>query len=95
MFVRWPTRPKQLVRAPLSQVAEARRLCDALLGIFDRDICNVRMQSPSPCDNEWVVIAAIGTVESSNGTSTRRGSHTGANAVGPRGDQLEPASIAH
>jgi cell wall-associated NlpC family hydrolase len=43
----------------------------------------------------WTVLAAIGTVESSNGTSDLPGVHSGANSAGAEGPmQFEPASFA-
>jgi cell wall-associated NlpC family hydrolase len=43
----------------------------------------------------WTVVAAIGTVESGNGTSTLPGVHSGANAAGAEGPmQFEPATFA-
>jgi cell wall-associated NlpC family hydrolase len=43
----------------------------------------------------WTVLAAIGTVESGNGTSSLPGVHSGANAAGAEGPmQFEPATFA-
>src|SRR5208283_4694281 len=43
----------------------------------------------------WTVLAAIGTVESANGTSSLPGVHSGANAAGAEGPmQFEPATFA-
>ncbi len=43
----------------------------------------------------WTVLAAIGTVESDNDTSTLPGVHAGANAAGAEGPmQFEPATFA-
>ncbi len=43
----------------------------------------------------WTVLAAIGTVESGNGTSQLPGVHSGANAAGAEGPmQFEPATFA-
>lgn len=43
----------------------------------------------------WTVLAGIGTVESSNGTSTLPGVHSGANYAGAEGPmQFEPATFA-
>jgi cell wall-associated NlpC family hydrolase len=43
----------------------------------------------------WAVLAAIGTVESSNGTSDLPGVHSGANSAGAEGPmQFEPATFA-
>ena len=43
----------------------------------------------------WAVLAAIGTVESGNGTSNLPGVHSGANAAGAEGPmQFEPATFA-
>jgi hypothetical protein len=42
----------------------------------------------------WTVLAAIGTVESGNGTSELPGVHTGANSAGAEGPmQFEPATF--
>ena len=42
----------------------------------------------------WTVLAAIGTVETANGTSNLPGVHSGANAVGAEGPmQFEPATF--
>jgi cell wall-associated NlpC family hydrolase len=44
----------------------------------------------------WTVLAAIGTVESGNGTSDLPGVHSGANAAGAEGPmQFEPGTFAH
>jgi len=43
----------------------------------------------------WTVLAAIGTVESGNGTSDLPGVHSGANPAGAQGPmQFEPATFA-
>jgi len=43
----------------------------------------------------WTVLAAIGTIESDNGTSVLPGVHSGANAAGAEGPmQFEPATFA-
>jgi hypothetical protein len=43
----------------------------------------------------WTVLAAIGTIESDNGTSNLPGVHSGANAAGAEGPmQFEPATFA-
>jgi len=43
----------------------------------------------------WTVLAAIGTVESGNGTSDLPGVHSGANYAGAEGPmQFEPATFA-
>ena len=43
----------------------------------------------------WTVLAAIGTVESGNGTSTLPGVHSGANSAGAEGPmQFEPATFS-
>jgi cell wall-associated NlpC family hydrolase len=43
----------------------------------------------------WAVLAAIGTVESANGTSSAPGVHSGANPAGAEGPmQFEPATFA-
>jgi hypothetical protein len=43
----------------------------------------------------WTVLAAIGTIESDNGTSTLPGVHSGSNSAGAEGPmQFEPATFA-
>jgi hypothetical protein len=43
----------------------------------------------------WTVLAAIGTIESDNGTSNLPGVHSGANSAGAEGPmQFEPATFA-
>jgi cell wall-associated NlpC family hydrolase len=43
----------------------------------------------------WTVLAAVGTVESANGTSTLPGVHSGANTAGAEGPlQMEPATFS-
>ena len=53
-------------------------------------------QAASTCPGlSWTVLAAIGTVESDNGTSDGPGVHSGANAAGAEGPmQFEPATFA-
>jgi cell wall-associated NlpC family hydrolase len=53
-------------------------------------------QAASTCPGlPWTVLAAIGTVESDNGTSDLPGVHSGANAAGAEGPmQFEPATFA-
>jgi len=44
----------------------------------------------------WTVLAAVGTVESGNGTSTAPGVQSGANSAGAEGPmQFEPGTFAH
>lgn len=54
------------------------------------------MQAATTCPGlPWTVLAAIGTVESSNGTSDLPGVHSGANEAGAEGPmQFEPATFA-
>ncbi len=53
-------------------------------------------QAAATCPGlSWTVIAAIGTIESSNGTSTLPGVRSGANPAGAEGPmQFEPATFA-
>jgi cell wall-associated NlpC family hydrolase len=53
-------------------------------------------QAATTCPGlSWTVLAAIGTVESSNGTSDLPGVHSGANSAGAEGPmQFEPATFA-
>jgi len=53
-------------------------------------------QAASTCPGfSWAVVAAIGTVESGNGTSNLPGVHSGANFAGAEGPmQFEPATFA-
>jgi cell wall-associated NlpC family hydrolase len=53
-------------------------------------------QAATTCPGlSWTLLAAIGTVESSNGTSDLPGVHSGANSAGAEGPmQFEPATFA-
>jgi cell wall-associated NlpC family hydrolase len=53
-------------------------------------------QAAATCPGlSWTLLAAIGTVESSNGTSDLPGVHSGANSAGAEGPmQFEPATFA-
>ena len=53
------------------------------------------VQAAGACPGlSWSVLAAIGTVESGNGTSTLPGVHSGANSAGAEGPmQFEPATF--
>ncbi len=53
-------------------------------------------QAATACPGlDWTVLAAIGTVESDNGTSDLPGVHSGSNAAGAEGPmQFEPATFA-
>lgn len=54
-----------------------------------------RQAAPACPGLPWSVLAAIGTVESSNGTSSLPGVHRGANGAGAEGPmQFEPATFA-
>ncbi|MBV9662091.1 MAG: C40 family peptidase [Acidimicrobiales bacterium] len=57
---------------------------------------SVYQQADGVCPGmSWTVLAAIGTVESANGTSTLPGVHSGANPAGAEGPmQMEPATFA-
>ena len=53
-------------------------------------------QAAATCPGmSWTVLAAVGTVESGNGTSSLPGVHSGANPAGAEGPmQMEPATFA-
>ena len=55
----------------------------------------IYVQAAGACPGlSWTVLAAIGTVESGNGTSTLPGVHSGANSAGAEGPmQFEPATF--
>jgi len=59
------------------------------------DYLSLYQQAAATCpDLPWQLLAAIGTVESGNGTSTAPGVHTGANDAGAEGPmQFEPATF--
>lgn len=72
--------------APSAQATE--RIPDQMLALYER-------AAPSCPGLSWTVLAAIGTVESSNGTSRLPGVHSGANYAGAEGPmQFEPATFA-
>jgi cell wall-associated NlpC family hydrolase len=56
---------------------------------------NLYQQAADACPGlSWQLLAAIGTVESGNGTSTLPGAHSGANPAGAEGPmQFEPATF--
>ena len=58
-------------------------------------ISDLYAQAAGACPGlSWTVLAAIGTVESGNGTSTLPGVHAGANSAGAEGPmQFEPATF--
>ena len=60
----------------------------AMLGLYE--------QAATTCPGlPWTVLAAIGTIESDNGTSNLPGVHSGANSAGAEGPmQFEPATFA-
>lgn len=60
------------------------------------DYLDLYQQAASTCPGlPWQLLAAIGTVESGNGTSTLPGVHSGANPAGAEGPmQFEPATFA-
>jgi cell wall-associated NlpC family hydrolase len=74
--------------AVLPSAAATRQIPAAMLTLYQ--------QAASGCPGlPWVVLAAIGTVESGNGTSDLPGVHAGANAAGAEGPmQFEPATFA-
>ncbi|MGH9067913.1 MAG: transglycosylase SLT domain-containing protein, partial [Acidimicrobiales bacterium] len=60
----------------------------AMLGLYRR--------ASATCPGlSWTVLAAVGTIESANGTSAAPGVHSGANSAGAEGPmQFEPATFA-
>jgi hypothetical protein len=66
----------------------AAAISPAMLGLYE--------QAAATCPGlPWTVLAAIGTIESDNGTSTLPGVHSGANSAGAEGPmQFEPATFA-
>jgi cell wall-associated NlpC family hydrolase len=72
--------------APPSAAAAA--IPPAMLSLY-------RQAAPTCPGLSWAVLAAIGTVESGNGTSDLPGVHSGANEAGAEGPmQFEPATFA-
>jgi len=69
-------------------VAGASSIAPAMLALYQ--------QAAAACPGlDWTVIAAIGTVESANGTSNLSGVHSGQNPAGAEGPmQFEPATFA-
>lgn len=68
--------------------AAAARLPPEMLGLYER-------AAPACPGLPWTVLAAIGTVESSNGTSDLPGVHSGSNFAGAQGPmQFEPTTFA-
>lgn len=66
------------------------------LAAIPADFLSLYQQASATCPGlSWTVLAAIGTVESGNGTSTLPGVHSGANSAGAEGPmQFEPATFA-
>ncbi len=74
--------------APASAAAIAD-IPAAMLALYQQAGADICPQMP------WQIIAAIGTVETTNGTSTLPGVHTGHNFAGAEGPmQFEPATFA-
>ena len=67
-----------------------------LLEKIPASFLSLYQQAAASCPGmSWTVLAAVGTVESDNGTSTRPGVHSGANPAGAEGPmQMEPATFA-
>lgn len=67
-----------------------------LLEQIPASFLSLYQQAAGTCPGmSWTVLAAVGTVESANGTSTLPGVHSGANPAGAEGPmQLEPATFA-
>jgi len=65
-------------------------------GALPTDYLALYRQAAATCSGlPWTVLAAIGTVESGNGTSNLPGVHSGANPAGAEGPmQFEPATFA-
>jgi cell wall-associated NlpC family hydrolase len=76
------------VGGPAPTAAAVARIPPAMLALYQ--------QAAATCPGlPWTVLAAIGTVESGNGTSDLPGVHSGANAAGAEGPmQFEPATFA-
>ena len=68
----------------------------AALAAIPGDYLSLYQQASATCPGlSWTVLAAIGTVESSNGISTLPGVQAGANSAGAEGPmQFEPATFA-
>jgi len=68
----------------------------AALATIPRDYLVLYERAAAICPGlPWTVLAAIGTVESGNGTSTAPGVHSGANSAGAEGPmQFLPATFA-
>jgi cell wall-associated NlpC family hydrolase len=68
----------------------------AAAGAIPPPVLTLYEQAAGTCPGlSWAVLAAIGTVESGNGTSNLPGVHSGANAAGAEGPmQFEPATFA-
>jgi len=68
----------------------------AALAAIPGGYLSLYQQASATCPGlSWTVLAAIGTVESSNGTSTLPGVQAGANSAGAEGPmQFEPATFA-
>ena len=78
----------QLTPGPPSPAAVAD-IPAAMLALYRAATAAVCPQMP------WQIVAAIGTVESGNGTSNLPGVHSGANSAGAEGPmQFEPATFA-
>jgi cell wall-associated NlpC family hydrolase len=68
----------------------------AALAAIPGEYLSLYQQASATCPGlSWTVLAAIGTIESGNGTSTLPGVHSGANSAGAEGPmQFEPATFA-
>jgi cell wall-associated NlpC family hydrolase len=74
--------------APAASSSATADIPAAMLGLYE--------QAAATCPGlPWTIVAAIGTVESNNGTSNLPGVHSGANAAGAEGPmQFEPKTFA-
>lgn len=82
------TPPAGSATAPAPSRAAVTRIPPGWLALY-------RRAAPTCPGLPWTVLAAIGTVESGNGTSTLPGVHSGANPAGAEGPmQFEPATFA-
>ncbi|MGH9071917.1 MAG: lytic transglycosylase domain-containing protein [Acidimicrobiales bacterium] len=83
-----PMTPPAAVATPGSAQGTVADVPPAMLGIY--------RSAETICPGlSWTVLAGIGTVESSNGTSDLPGVHSGANFAGAEGPmQFEPATFA-
>ncbi len=80
----------------LLSIGETTGLPSAAAAGIPASVLALYRQAAATCPGlSWAVLAAIGTVESGNGTSNLPGVHSGANAAGAQGPmQFEPATFS-